>query len=124
AALALHTGVKPPTLHLTRPNPAWNPDTSPFAFHTSAQPWAAPAPGGRAGGVAAVSRSGSGGPSAHVVLAAHPPTADPRHARHEWPVELFLFRGTTAEAVHRGVRKLLDRLPGTSASLRALGASA
>lgn len=40
-SLALHTGVKPPTLHLTEPNPAWDAQSSPFAFHTEARPWSA-----------------------------------------------------------------------------------
>ncbi|GGK83885.1 type I polyketide synthase [Mangrovihabitans endophyticus] len=119
AALALHTGVRPPTLHLTSPNPAWDPQTSPFAFHTAASPWAAAAPDRMAG----VSAFGFGGTNFHVVLGAHAPTADPRHARRQWPAELFLFRGGTVDAARRAVRTLLDRLPGAS-TLRALAAAA
>ncbi|OJF15718.1 type I polyketide synthase [Couchioplanes caeruleus] len=122
AALALHTGVKPPTIGLTRPNPAWNPDTSPFAFHTETRPWAAPA----AERIAGVSAFGFGGTNFHVVLGAHPPTADPRHTRQEWPAELFMFRGTTVEAARRGVTKLLDKLSAgdKGVSLRELAATA
>ncbi|MFI5493026.1 SDR family NAD(P)-dependent oxidoreductase [Actinoplanes sp. NPDC051859] len=119
AALALHTGVRPPTIGLSRPNPAWNPDTSPFAFHTETRPWAAPA----AERIAGVSAFGFGGTNFHVVLSAHAATADPRHTRQEWPAELFLFRGATVEAARRGVTKLLDKLPG-STSLRELAATA
>ncbi|WP_306204815.1 SDR family NAD(P)-dependent oxidoreductase [Actinoplanes sp. RD1] len=119
AALALHTGVKPPTIGLTRPNPAWSPQSSPFAFHTEARPWAAPA----AERVAGVSAFGFGGTNFHVVLQAHAATADPQHSRQEWPAELFCFRGASAEAAHRAVRKLLDKLPG-SGLLRELAATA
>ncbi|GAB1694539.1 SDR family NAD(P)-dependent oxidoreductase [Krasilnikovia sp. M28-CT-15] len=121
AALAVHTGVKPPTINLTRPNPAWSPETSPFAFHTEARPWAAAA----AERLAGVSAFGFGGTNFHVVLSAHAPTADPRHGRDEWPAELFLFRGADREAARRGVRKMLDRLgAGPGARLRDLAAAA
>ncbi|AGZ46207.1 type I polyketide synthase [Actinoplanes friuliensis] len=118
AALALHTGVKPPTIGLTRPNPAWNPETSPFAFHTETRPWAAPAEER----VAGVSAFGFGGTNFHVVLGAHAPTADPRHSQQQWPVELFTFRGATVENARRGVRKLLDKLP-AGGRLRELAAT-
>ncbi|BFU42253.1 SDR family NAD(P)-dependent oxidoreductase [Krasilnikovia sp. MM14-A1004] len=121
AALAVHTGVKPPTINLTRPNPAWSPETSPFAFHTEARPWAAPA----AERLAGVSAFGFGGTNFHVVLAAHAPTADPRHGRDEWPAELFLFRGADRVAARRGVQKMLDRLSAApQARLRDLAAAA
>ncbi|AGL21066.1 type I polyketide synthase [Actinoplanes sp. N902-109] len=107
AALSLHHGVRPATIGLSRPNPAWSPDSSPFAFNTEIRPWGAPA----AERIAGVSAFGFGGTNFHVVLQAHAPTADPRHSRQEWPAELFLFRGTSPEAAHRSVRKLLDKLP-------------
>ncbi|GAA3732370.1 hypothetical protein GCM10022225_13000 [Plantactinospora mayteni] len=105
-ALALYTGVRPPTINLSRPNPAWDPQRSPFAFNTSARPWSAP-PGERFAGVSAF---GFGGTNYHVVLAAHPRTPEPRHARQEWPAELFCFRGPDRAAAHRGVRKLAATL--------------
>ena len=114
AALAVHTGVKPPTIHLTRPNPAWDPETSPFAFHTEARPWAAPADE-RIAGVRVVV---VGGTDFHVVLGAHAATADPRHARRDWPAEYFCFRGADREAARRGVRKLLDRVTAAPATTR------
>ncbi|MEU4245566.1 SDR family NAD(P)-dependent oxidoreductase [Actinoplanes sp. NPDC026619] len=106
AALSLHVGVKPPTLNLTRPNPAWSAATSPFAFHTSAQPWTEPA----ASRIAGVSAFGFGGTNYHAVLAAHPAAAEPRHGQGTWPAELFVFRGSDQAAAQRGVRRLLDRL--------------
>ncbi|MFJ8916275.1 SDR family oxidoreductase [Amycolatopsis sp. NPDC102389] len=87
ASLALHTGVKPPTLHLAKPNPAWDPETSPFAFHTEARPWAGTER------VAGVSAFGFGGTNFHVVLTAHDGAVPPAKTLDEWPAELFLFAG-------------------------------
>ncbi|MGK4591986.1 SDR family oxidoreductase [Amycolatopsis sp. w19] len=87
ASLALHTGVKPPTLHLAKPNPAWDPATSPFAFHTEARPWA------ETERVAGVSAFGFGGTNFHVVLAAHEGAVPPAKTLDDWPAELFLFAG-------------------------------
>ncbi|MFG2602001.1 SDR family oxidoreductase [Streptomyces sp. NPDC048514] len=101
--LALHTGVKPPTLHLERPNEAWTQDDSPFAFHTHARPWAAPA----AQRLAGVSAFGFGGTNFHAVLAAHEAGAPPRQALDAWPAELFVFRGRDTAAAHREVAELL-----------------
>ncbi|MCS0600691.1 SDR family oxidoreductase [Streptomyces sp. LP11] len=102
-ALALHTGVTPPTLHLERPNPAWTEESSPFAFHTRARPWTAPA----AERLAGVSAFGFGGTNFHAVLAAHESGAAPRQALDAWPVELLLFRGRDTAAAHREVAELL-----------------
>ncbi|MEV5200726.1 SDR family NAD(P)-dependent oxidoreductase [Streptomyces sp. NPDC053720] len=103
ATLALHHGVKPPTLHLRQPNPAWDERTSPFAFHTRARPWPAP-PAER---VAGVSAFGFGGTNFHVVLRAHDDGAPPIHARDEWPAELFTFRGADRDAAAKAARELL-----------------
>nr|WP_254896628.1 type I polyketide synthase [Amycolatopsis sp. Hca4] len=86
AALSVHTGVKPPTLHLTQPNPAWDSETSPFVFQAAAQPWTTP-PSERFAGVSAF---GFGGTNFHVVLAAHD-GVPPAQAADEWPAELFTF---------------------------------
>ncbi|MFG3254869.1 SDR family NAD(P)-dependent oxidoreductase [Streptomyces sp. NPDC048172] len=101
--LALHHGVKPPTLHLRQPNPAWDEQTSPFAFHTRARPWTAP-PAER---VAGVSAFGFGGTNFHVVLRAYDDGAPPAHGRDAWPTELFTFRGADHEAAAKAVRDLL-----------------
>ncbi|MGW0767476.1 SDR family oxidoreductase [Streptomyces sp. NPDC002676] len=101
--LALYTGVRPPTLHLDRPNPAWAEDTSPFAFHTRAQPWAAPA----AERIAGVSAFGFGGTNFHAVLSAYGATAPPPKTLDAWPAELFLFRGKDTAAAHRQAEDLL-----------------
>ncbi len=86
-ALALHTGVRPGTLHLTEPNPYWDSASSPFAFSAGARPWPA-APGGRYAGVSAF---GFGGTNFHAVLAGYDGAAEPAHGLDEWPAELFVF---------------------------------
>ncbi|GAA2741009.1 SDR family NAD(P)-dependent oxidoreductase [Kitasatospora cinereorecta] len=121
ASLALHTGVLPPTLHLERPNAAWEAQRSPFAFHTEARPWAAPA-GER---VAGVSAFGFGGTNFHAVLRGHD-GAEPVHGLQEWPAELFLFRGADRSRALRGVTELLGlaTAPGGPWRLRDLALAA
>ncbi|WP_433113598.1 SDR family NAD(P)-dependent oxidoreductase [Micromonospora sp. CA-246542] len=124
ASLALYTGVKPPTIHLTRPNPAWNPARSPFAFYTGVRPWIAPA----AERLAGVSAFGFGGTNFHTVLGAYANSPEPRHTRQSWPAELFCFRGADRPAAQLRVRRLLEMLSnrdelGRPWSLRDLAAS-
>ncbi|MGW8877730.1 SDR family NAD(P)-dependent oxidoreductase [Streptomyces mirabilis] len=102
-SLALHTGVKPPTLHLTEPNPAWDAQSSPFAFHTEARPWSA-VPAER---VAGVSAFGFGGTNFHVVLRAHGDGPPPVTSAQHWPAELFTFRGADRAAAVRAASELL-----------------
>ncbi|WP_329402539.1 SDR family NAD(P)-dependent oxidoreductase [Streptomyces melanogenes] len=114
AALALHTGITPPTLHLQEPNAAWDPATSPFAFHAEARPWAAPA----AERIAGVSAFGFGGTNFHAVLTAHDADAIPAQGYEEWPAELFLFRGADTAAAGREAEWLLGELGEPGAGLR------
>jgi len=104
AVLALHTGVRPPTLHLDEPNPVWQPKSSPFSFFREARPWAAP-PADR---VAGVSAFGFGGTNFHVVLRAHDGTQTPRHGLAEWPAELFTLRGADHDDARRSIEQLLE----------------
>ncbi|MEH0515754.1 SDR family oxidoreductase [Streptomyces sp. B21-079] len=101
--LSLHTGVRPPTLHVEAPNPAWDAAASPFAFHAEARPWAAP-PRERLAGVSAF---GFGGTNFHVVLAAHAEGVPPVRGLDAWPAELFVFRGRDEAAARRAVTELL-----------------
>ncbi|MBC6445565.1 type I polyketide synthase [Actinokineospora xionganensis] len=103
AALAVHTGVKPPTLHVTEPNPAWDPRTSPFVFHGKAAPWTE-RPDRR---VAGVSAFGFGGTNFHVVLRGHQRSDAVRHGLREWPAELLVFRGADEATARRQVERLL-----------------
>ncbi|WDZ86647.1 type I polyketide synthase [Micromonospora cathayae] len=126
-ALSLHTGIRPPTIHLERPNPAWHPERSPFAFYTEARPWPAPA----RERIAGVSAFGFGGTNFHTVLAAYGDAPEPRHARRTWPAELFCFPGVDRAAAHQSIRQLADVLvtdprrdhPGRLAELAALVAA-
>jgi acyl transferase domain-containing protein/NAD(P)H-dependent flavin oxidoreductase YrpB (nitropropane dioxygenase family) len=104
SALALHTGIRPPTLHVTEPNPTWQAESSPFSFSRAARPWAAP-PAER---VAGVSAFGFGGTNFHVVLGAYDGTATPRHGVDQWAVELFTFRGADHRAACQSIEQLLD----------------
>ncbi|WP_103338425.1 type I polyketide synthase [Amycolatopsis sp. CA-126428] len=80
-ALALWHEVVPPTLHLTRPNDAWDPAASPFTFTTAARPWANPAR------LAGVSAFGFGGTNFHAVLGAAPVAPDRGHGLRDWAPE-------------------------------------
>ncbi len=100
AALAVERGVRPPTLHVEAPNPAYVADQSPFTLSGSARPW--PAERRRA----AVSAFGFGGTNFHALLRAPDDAGDQGDALRAWPSELFLFRGRDrAEAIAR-----IDRL--------------
>ncbi|MGH8897449.1 MAG: SDR family NAD(P)-dependent oxidoreductase [Egibacteraceae bacterium] len=104
AALALHCGIRPPTLHVAEPNPAWHAESSPFCFSGAARPWAAP-PAER---VAGVSAFGFGGTNFHVVLRAYDGAPAPRHGIDEWPVELLTFPGADHLAACRSIEQLLE----------------
>lgn len=102
--LALHNGIKPPTLHVTQPNAAWDTEGNPFVLHAEAAPWAAPA----AERIAAVSAFGFGGTNFHLVLSAYDKAPTPRHSNDEWAAELFTFRGADHASAARSVEWLLD----------------
>ncbi len=102
SAMAVHTGVKPPTLHVERPNSAWRGETSAFAFHRDPAPWLAPA----RDRIAGVSAFGFGGTNFHVVLRGHDSAELVRHAANQWPAELFTFKGRDRAAARREVDRM------------------
>ncbi|MDT7717428.1 MAG: hypothetical protein QOH09_3420 [Pseudonocardiales bacterium] len=104
AALAVHTGIRPPTLHVTEPNKEWQAESNPFSFSPVARPWAA-LPAER---VAGVSGFGFGGTNFHVVLQGYDGTAAPRHGLDQWPAELFTFRGADHNAACRPIARLRE----------------
>ncbi|MFE3583770.1 SDR family NAD(P)-dependent oxidoreductase [Streptomyces vinaceus] len=106
AARAVHAGVRPPTLHIERPNPAWRAETSPFVFDTVARPWAVPVERRIAG----VSAFGFGGTNYHAVLAGYAGAQEPEQGREDWPAELFCFRGEDRRAAGRAMARLAARL--------------
>ncbi|WP_413777694.1 SDR family NAD(P)-dependent oxidoreductase [Streptomyces sp. AM8-1-1] len=114
AVRAVHSGVRPPTLHLTGPNADWTAETSPFFFDTEARPWAAPAGNRRA----AVSAFGFGGTNYHAVLTGYAQAEEPEHGLDVWPAELFLFRGADRQAAVRAVDRLTARLAQNDAAGR------
>ena len=102
-AYALHTGVRPGTVHLHEPNPYWEPEHSPFTFGREPRPWAAE-PGARYAGVSAF---GFGGTNFHAVLSGYDGADEPAHGLLEWPAELIVFRGDVAAAAER-LRRLIQ----------------
>ncbi|MET9519485.1 SDR family NAD(P)-dependent oxidoreductase [Streptomyces sp. NPDC002994] len=114
AVRAVYSGVRPPTLHLSSPNPDWQPDTSPFFFDTEARPWSAL--GGRR--LAAVSAFGFGGTNYHAVLASYGDAGEPAHGLDSWPAELFCFRGADRAAARRAMDRLVARLEQNDAAGR------
>ncbi|MDO0937441.1 SDR family NAD(P)-dependent oxidoreductase [Streptomyces sp. DG2A-72] len=102
--LALHHGVKPPTLHVQRPNSGWREDSSPFVFHAQARPWAAPAEERLAG----LSAFGFGGTNFHAVLGAYGDAVPSAQGLDAWPAELFTFRGKDFAGARRAVEDVLE----------------
>ncbi|MFY7569156.1 SDR family NAD(P)-dependent oxidoreductase [Streptomyces sp. WI04-05B] len=112
--LALHTGVKPPTLHVSKPNAAWDETSSPFAFHARTRPWAAPARERRAG----LSAFGFGGTNFHVVLEAYADSAPPAHTLDSWPAELLTFRAADPAGARRAIEDVLKAAEDEQSSWR------
>jgi acyl transferase domain-containing protein len=107
AAKAVYHRVQPPTLHVSQPNEAWDPTTSPFVFLDRAEPW----PDRRR--VAGVSAFGFGGTNYHAVLESHGDAeAHPPVGRHRWPTELFAFRAPDDAGLTARLDQLSDRLAG------------
>ncbi|GAB3885486.1 type I polyketide synthase [Kibdelosporangium lantanae] len=119
AATAVHTGVRPGTLHVTEPNAYWDPATSPFAF--GRRTWSTPAERRTAG----VSAFGFGGTNFHTVLAGYGGADEPRHGLREWPAELVVFRGDPQRAAAQLARLIAaNDAAGRPVPLRALVATA
>ncbi|HEY3717931.1 MAG TPA: SDR family NAD(P)-dependent oxidoreductase [Jatrophihabitantaceae bacterium] len=104
--LALHSGVKPPTLHVAAPNAAWRDDASPFVFNDRPVPWAQ-APQDR---IAGVSAFGFGGTNFHAVLRGHASAEASARDLAVWPAELFTFRGIDHAGARDDVQRLLSHL--------------
>ncbi|GGM72436.1 polyketide synthase [Lentzea pudingi] len=98
AALAVHTGIRPGTLHVKQPNAFYDAATSPFAF--GHRTWAS------SRRVAGVSAFGFGGTNFHTVIAGYTGADEPRHGLTAWPAELFLIRGDDQAAAQREAVRL------------------
>ncbi|HEX7308001.1 SDR family NAD(P)-dependent oxidoreductase [Lentzea sp.] len=114
AALAVHTGVRPGTLHVKEPNAFWDARTSPFSF--GHRTWAS------RNRVAGVSAFGFGGTNFHTVISGYTGADEPRHGLTAWPAELFLIRGADQAAAKKEAARLLE-LADPRVPLRSLAAA-
>lgn len=105
AALALHHGRIPPTLHFREPNPEIDFTRSPFRVADHAIEWPRGAQPRRAG----VSSFGVGGTNAHVVLEEAPPASAASPGR---PVNLLPISARDEAALERRVGELSSALEG------------
>jgi acyl transferase domain-containing protein/NAD(P)H-dependent flavin oxidoreductase YrpB (nitropropane dioxygenase family) len=111
AALAVHHKVLPATIGVAKPNPKANFGTSPFYVNSETRPWLARADGAprRAG----VSAFGFGGTNFHAVLEEAEPagaTADATPGSRDWPAELFIWRGASADSIRTRLKALTTAL--------------
>ncbi|MFC4149517.1 non-ribosomal peptide synthetase/type I polyketide synthase [Micromonospora mangrovi] len=103
--MALHSRTLPPTINVSRPNPAIDFDNSPFYLNDTARPW--PGDGPRRAGV---SSFGMGGTNAHVVLEEPPATVDRTPAPPAAGPQLLVVSARTVESLDRQTRQLRDWL--------------
>ncbi|MFN2494666.1 MAG: beta-ketoacyl synthase N-terminal-like domain-containing protein, partial [Pseudonocardiaceae bacterium] len=96
AALAVHHGVLPPTLHCEDPHPALA--GSRFAPVTEARPWPV---GGHTPRRAAINAFGFGGINAHTILQEPPDARRPRRAQPPAPERVLLLTGTGVDELAR-----------------------
>jgi len=108
AALAVQSGIIPPTLNFLQANPHLDFEDSPFAVSSSAMPWLIE--GDRWAGV---SSFGIGGTNVHVVLSSAPER--PSSSRVDAP-HIFPISARTPTALTAACDRLADRLE-TDASL-------
>lgn len=102
ASLAVYTGVRPPTINLTRPAAGWDAETSPFCFDQKARVW----PVDPAERFAGISAFGFGGTNFHAVISGYDGAPVPGQTFDQWPAELFLFHGTDRVQAEREVERL------------------
>ncbi|MBZ4422888.1 non-ribosomal peptide synthase/polyketide synthase [Myxococcus sp. RHST-1-4] len=125
AALALHHGELPPSLHFERPNPEIDFEKSPFFVNTALRPWERGEGPRRAG----VSSFGIGGTNAHVVLEEAPPRAKGQGSRRNRQLVTLSARSAPAlDAMARELAAHVEAHPGVDladlAFTRAVGRKA
>jgi acyl transferase domain-containing protein/acyl carrier protein len=88
-ALALHHKLLPPTINITKPNPKFGLETSPFYLNTETRPWIQSEESipRRAG----VSAFGFGGTNYHVILEEYKGEQDRAYRLHNTPESIVLF---------------------------------
>ncbi|MBM0259385.1 type I polyketide synthase, partial [Micromonospora sp. 4G55] len=105
--MALWSRTLPPTINVSRPNPAIDFAGSPFYLNDTARPWLADGPR-RAG----VSSFGIGGTNAHVVLEEPPATTATPPAEPAPGPQLLVVSARTVESLERQTRQVRDWLDG------------
>ncbi|MDI1443023.1 type I polyketide synthase [Polyangium sp. 6x1] len=103
ATLAVEQGLIPPSLHVTKPNPAIDFENSPFFVNTELRPWPTTHALRRAG----VSSFGVGGTNAHVVLEEAPRVERSARADGE---QLLVLSARSAQALDDASRNLAEHL--------------
>ncbi len=103
AALALESGVIPPTPHFQRPNPRLELEDSPFFVNATPIPW----PSGPEPRRAGVSSFGMGGTNAHAVLEEAPPIPPGTPSR---PWQLLVLSAAAEPALEAMTDRLADHL--------------
>jgi malonyl CoA-acyl carrier protein transacylase len=106
AVMALHTKTLPPTIKVTRPNPALDFASSPFYLNTAARPWIRSSDHPRR---ASVSSFGFGGSNFHVTLEEY--AGGTSAAKAAWrpraaPTELVLVTGSDGTTLAQACRAL------------------
>ncbi|WP_253895672.1 non-ribosomal peptide synthetase/type I polyketide synthase, partial [Corallococcus exercitus] len=99
AALSLHHGEIPPSLHFERPNPQIDFDAGPFFVNTTLRSW----PRGETPRFAAVSSFGIGGTNAHAVLEEAPMRQSGSTTRSH---QLVVLSARSQEALQAAARQL------------------
>ncbi|MCA9572494.1 MAG: acyltransferase domain-containing protein, partial [Myxococcales bacterium] len=106
AVMALHHKVLPPTIKVTRPNPALQLETTPFYISTRSRPWIRGSAHPRRAGV---SSFGFGGSNFHLAVEEYT-GANPAARLRTLPSELVTFSGTTVADVITAVQAARDGL--------------
>ncbi|TYB50687.1 SDR family NAD(P)-dependent oxidoreductase [Nonomuraea sp. PA05] len=123
AALSLHHGELPPTVHFTKPNPLLGLDRLPVTVQDRAEPW--PSQAGQA--TAGVSSFGFGGTNSHVVLSSAPPRQPRDQQAKDDELHLFPISARSRAALRRRAAALADQArtrAGDTAWLAAAAAAA
>ncbi|MBQ1017583.1 amino acid adenylation domain-containing protein [Micromonospora sp. D93] len=103
--MALYSRTLPPTINVSRPNPAIDFESSPFYLNDAARPW--PGDGPRRAGV---SSFGMGGTNAHVVLEEPPSTPAAPPGTPDAGGHLLVVSARTADSLERQTHRLRDWL--------------
>ncbi|GHT66520.1 hypothetical protein AGMMS50239_28110 [Bacteroidia bacterium] len=91
AALSVHHGIIPPTIHLDKLNDFYDSQISPFKFNKQAGLW------DEEKRIAGISSFGFGGTNFHVIIENYRSGDSPTTVFEAWPSELCVFRGDTLQ---------------------------